>query len=37
MGFIRGSYDCLIGADNSLFAELIADPDRPDVRPQDAY
>jgi hypothetical protein len=34
-----GPYDALIGADGTkrLFAELLADPDRPDVRPQEAY
>jgi hypothetical protein len=39
-GFTRvGPYDALIGADGTkrLFAELVADPDRPDVRPQEAY
>jgi hypothetical protein len=39
-GFIRiGDHDALIGADGTkrLFAELIADPDRPDVRPQEAF
>ena len=39
-GFTRiGAYDTLIGADGTkrLFAELLADPDRPDVRPQEAY
>jgi hypothetical protein len=32
-------YAALIGHDNSrrLFAELLADPDRPEVRPQEAY
>jgi hypothetical protein len=34
-----GSHDYLIGADGTkrLFAELFADPDRPDVRPTEAY
>ena len=34
-----GNHDALIGADGTkrLFAELFADPDRPDVRPQEAY
>lgn len=34
-----GCYAALIGADgtNRLFAELSADPDRPEVRPQEAY
>jgi hypothetical protein len=34
-----GNHDALLGADGSkrLFAELFADPDRPDVRPQEAY
>ncbi|MEI7849268.1 MAG: hypothetical protein WCK35_25950 [Chloroflexota bacterium] len=39
-GFTRiGNLDALIGADGTkrLFAELFADPDRPDVRPQEAY
>jgi len=39
-GFTRiGAYDALIGADGTkrLFAEFLADPDRPDVRPQEAY
>jgi hypothetical protein len=39
-GFTRiGNRDALFGADNTkrLFAELFADPDRPDVRPQEAY
>jgi len=39
-GFTQvGAYDALIGADGTkrLFAELLADPDRPDVRPQEAY
>jgi hypothetical protein len=39
-GFAKiGSYDALLGADGTkrLFAELHADPDRPDVRPQEAY
>jgi hypothetical protein len=39
-GFTRiGNHDALIGADGTkrLFAELFADPDRPDVRPQEAY
>jgi len=39
-GFERiGNHDALIGNDGSkrLFAELFADPDRPDVRPQEAY
>jgi hypothetical protein len=33
------TYDALIGADGTkrLFAELLADPDRSDVRPQEAY
>lgn len=39
-GFTRlGHHDALLGADGTkrLFAELFADPDRPDVRPQEAY
>lgn len=39
-GFERiGNHDALVGADGTkrLFAELFADPDRPDVRPQEAY
>ena len=39
-GFTRvGNHDALLGADGTkrLFAELFADPDRPDVRPQEAY
>ena len=39
-GFTRvGNLDALIGADGTkrLFAELFADPDRPDVRPAEAY
>ncbi len=39
-GFTRvGDQDALIGADGTkrLFAELFADPDRPDVRPVEAY
>jgi hypothetical protein len=39
-GFTRvGNLDALIGADGTkrLFAELFADPDRPDVRPTEAY
>ena len=34
-----GSYAALTGADNTkrIFAELFADPDRSDVRPQEAY
>jgi hypothetical protein len=34
-----GNHDCLIGADGTkrLFFELFADPDRPDVRPAEAY
>ncbi|MBI5963632.1 MAG: hypothetical protein HY863_09180 [Chloroflexi bacterium] len=39
-GFTRaGPHAALIGEDDTrrLFAELYADPDRPDVRPQDAY
>jgi hypothetical protein len=39
-GFIRaGNHDALVGDDDSkrLFAELFADPDRPEVRPQEAY
>lgn len=39
-GFTRiGNYDALIGADGTkrLFAELFADSDRSDVRPQEAY
>ncbi len=34
-----GNHDALVGADGTkrLFAELFADPDRPDVRPQEAY
>ncbi len=34
-----GSHAALIGDDDSkrLFAELYADPDRPEVRPQEAY
>jgi len=32
-------YAVLVGVDNTkrLFAELYADPDRPEVRPQEAY
>jgi hypothetical protein len=39
-GFTRVSnHDALLGADGArrLFAKLFADPDRPDVRPQEAY
>jgi hypothetical protein len=39
-GFTQvGSLSALIGEDDTrrLFAELYADPDRPDVRPQEAY
>ncbi len=39
-GFAKvGPYDALLGVDGSkrLFAELVADPDRPDVRPAEAY
>lgn len=39
-GFTQvGQHAALIGDDNTkrLFAELYADPDRPEVRPQDAY
>lgn len=39
-GFTQaGSHAALIGEDNTrrLFAELYADPDRPEVRPQEAY
>jgi hypothetical protein len=39
-GFTQvGNLDALIGADGTkrLFAELFADPDRPDVRPAEAY
>lgn len=39
-GFAKvGPHDALLGADGSkrLFAELVADPDRPDVRPAEAY
>lgn len=39
-GFTKtGSHAALIGDDDSkrLFAELFADPDRPEVRPQEAY
>lgn len=39
-GFTQvGSHAALIGDDDSkrLFAELFADPDRPEVRPQEAY
>jgi hypothetical protein len=39
-GFTKvGNHDALLGADGTkrLFAELFADPDRPDVRPQEAY
>ena len=39
-GFAKiGKHDVLLGADNTkrLFAELFADSDRPDVRPQEAY
>lgn len=34
-----GSHSALIGEDDTkrLFAELYADPDRPEVRPQEAY
>jgi hypothetical protein len=34
-----GIHDCLLGTDGTkrLFAEFFADPDRPDVRPQEAY
>lgn len=39
-GIVRvGNYDALIGDDDTkrLFAELYADPDRPDARPKEAY
>lgn len=39
-GFIQvGSHTALIGEDDTrrLFAEVYADPDRPSVRPQEAY
>lgn len=39
-GFAKvGPHDALIGTEGTkrLFAELVADPDRPDVRPQEAY
>jgi hypothetical protein len=39
-GFAKvGPHDALLGADGTkrLFAELVADPDRPDVRPAEAY
>ena len=39
-GFTQvGNHDAVMGADGTkrLFAELFADPDRPDVRPQEAY
>jgi len=39
-GFIQvGSHAALIGEDDTrrLFAEVYADPDRPEVRPQEAY
>ncbi|HRJ57457.1 MAG TPA: hypothetical protein PLV64_14305 [Anaerolineales bacterium] len=39
-GFIQvGNHAALIGEDETrrLFAEVVADPDRPDVRPQEAY
>jgi hypothetical protein len=39
-GFTKvGHHDALLGADGTqrLFAELFADPDRPDVRPREAY
>lgn len=39
-GFTQvGSHSALIGEDDTrrLFAEVFADPDRPDVRPQEAY
>ncbi len=39
-GFVKiGSHDAVLGADGTkrLFAELFADPDRPDVRPHEAY
>src|SRR5512135_3256415 len=39
-GFIQlGNHAALIGEDDTrrLFAELYADPDRPEVRPQEAY
>lgn len=39
-GFTKvGNQDALLGADGTkrLFAELFADPDRPDVHPQEAY
>src|SRR5829696_4066782 len=39
-GFTQvGGHAALIGEDNTkrLFAELYADPDRPEVRPQEAY
>jgi hypothetical protein len=39
-GFIQvGNHIALIGEDDTkrLFAEVLADPDRPEVRPQEAY
>ena len=39
-GFIQvGNHSALMGEDDTkrLFAEVYADPDRPDVRPQEAY
>ncbi|RJP50062.1 MAG: hypothetical protein C4583_11365 [Anaerolineaceae bacterium] len=39
-GFTQvGNHSALIGEDDTkrLFAEVYADPDRPDVRPQEAY
>lgn len=39
-GFTQvGQHAALIGGDDTkrLFAELVADPDRPEVRPQEAY
>ena len=39
-GFAQvGNHSALIGEDDTrrLFAEVYADPDRPDVRPQEAY
>ena len=39
-GFTQvGAHAALIGEDDTrrLFAELYADPDRPEVRPQEAY
>ncbi len=39
-GFAQvGNHSALVGEDDTkrLFAEIYADPDRPDVRPQEAY